>query len=103
MKTVPESSPIQAYSAHNSVKPIHFFCEAPYARAVFLVGDFNNWDPNAWPMERRVDGWWYIQVPLCHGHHRYYFLVDGQPMLDPQATGVTRDAKGEEVSLVAVS
>ena len=54
-------------------------------------------------MHRQVDGWWCIQVLLCHGHHLYRFLVDGKPMLDPQATGVGRDERGEQVSLVAVS
>lgn len=90
-------------SARNMAKPIHFFCEAPQAKSVFLVGDFNDWNPQSHPMRRRVDGWWYLEVPMVHGHHRYCFLVDGQPMLDPQATGVARDEKGEEVSLVGVS
>ncbi len=54
-------------------------------------------------MERRVDGWWFLQVPLPHGHHRYRFVVDGKPMLDPQATGIARNEQNEQVSLVAVS
>jgi len=54
-------------------------------------------------MERRADGWWYVQITLCHGHHQYRFIVDGKPMLDPSASGVGRDENGEEVSLVAVS
>lgn len=54
-------------------------------------------------MRRRVDGWWHVQVFLCHGHHQYRFLVDGKPELDPTATGVDRDERGEHVSLIAVS
>jgi hypothetical protein len=50
-----------------------------------------------------VDGWWFIQVPLTHGHHQYRFVVDGKPMLDPHAAGVARNERNEEVSLVAVS
>ncbi len=91
------------YSARNMAKPIHFYCEAPKARSVYLVGDFNQWDPDSLPMQQRVDGWWYLQVPLTHGHHQYRFLVDGQPVLDPHATGTARNDKGEEVSLLAVS
>lgn len=54
-------------------------------------------------MEHRADGWWYVQLTLCHGHHQYRFIVDGKPMLDPSASGVGRDEHGEQVSLVAVS
>ncbi len=54
-------------------------------------------------MSRRVDGWWFIQVELPHGHHQYRFLVDGQPTLDPQASGTARDDDNQPVSLVAVS
>jgi hypothetical protein len=48
-------------------------------------------------------GWWLAKVQLCHGHHQYRFLVDGKPMLDPHATGIARDERGEQVSLLAVS
>ena len=89
------------YSAHDSHKPVNFFCAAPHAKLVELVGDFNHWHP--FPMSRTVDGWWLAQVELCHGHHQYRFLVDGQPMLDPHATGIVRDEHDEKVSLVAVS
>ena len=84
-------------------KPISFFCTAPGAESVFLVGDFNAWDSTAHPMERRMDGSWFLQVPLPHGHHRYQFLVDGKPMLDPKATGIARNPWNERVSLIAVS
>ena len=91
------------YSARNSLRPINFYCDAPRAKSVQLVGDFNHWNAGSLPMARRVDGWWYLQVLLAHGHHQYRFLVDGEPRLDPQATGVGRNEQGEEVSLVAVS
>ena len=91
----------ERYSAHSSHRPVNFLCAAPHARSVELVGDFNHWHP--FPMSRLVDGWWQAQVELCHGHHQYRFLVDGQPMLDPRATGVVRDEHDERFSLVAVS
>jgi 1,4-alpha-glucan branching enzyme len=89
------------YSARNSRKPVTFFCRAPGARSVELVGDFNHWHPL--PMEKSLDSWWHTQVELCHGHHQYRFLVDGAPTLDPNATGIVRDELGERASLVAVS
>ena len=89
------------YSAQNTHKPVNFYCAAPYAKSVSIVGDFNHWQP--FPMQKSVDGWWVIQVHLTHGHHQYRFLVDDQPVLDPHATGIVRDDLGERVSLIAVS
>jgi 1,4-alpha-glucan branching enzyme len=54
-------------------------------------------------MNRSVDGWWQVQIELTHGHHQYHFIVDGQPMLDPHATGIVHNEQNERVSLVAVS
>jgi hypothetical protein len=42
-------------------------------------------------------------IPVHHGHHRYVFLVDGKPMLDPRAQGIARNDQNERVSLIAVS
>ena len=84
-------------------KPVNFFCVAPEAQSVTLVGDFNDWRPNAHAMERQTDGSWHLQVPLNHGHHHYAFLVDGKPVLDPRAMGIARNEKNERVSLIAVS
>lgn len=91
------------YSAKNMAKPVNFFCHAPHAKHVVLVGDFNDWQPDANPMVRQADGSWHIVVPLNHGHHHYQFLVDERPTLDPRATGIARNEKNERVSLIAIS
>jgi 1,4-alpha-glucan branching enzyme len=100
----PDTSKVNIrYSARAMVKPISFFCIAPNADCVCLVGDFNGWHPFSHPMEKRMDGGWFLQIRLSHGHHRYHFLVDGRPTLDPTASGVTRNPWNERVSLMAVS
>lgn len=91
------------YSAKKMAKPVNFICVAPQAQNVFLIGDFNDWDPKAYPMKRQPDGAWLIQIPLNHGHHHYQFLVDGKAILDPRAQGVARNEQNEKVSLLAVS
>jgi 1,4-alpha-glucan branching enzyme len=83
--------------------PINFICHATQAASVSLVGDFNHWDPKAHPMKRMTDRSWLITIHLKHGHHRYAFLVDGVLSLDPSAQGITRNDKGERVSLLPVS
>ncbi len=101
VKAITERESPSPYSARNMAKPMNFYCSAPDAQSVLLQGDFSDWTPLA--MQRRVDGWWFLQVPLTHGHHQYRFLVDGRPRLDPRATGVTRNEVNEEVSVIAVS
>ena len=54
-------------------------------------------------LKQMPDGAWLLSVELKHGHHRYAFLVDGTLTLDPRAQGITRNDKGERVSLVPVS
>jgi 1,4-alpha-glucan branching enzyme len=100
MKAQDEKRLTSFYSARHMAKPINFFCEAPNAKSVQLEGDFSAWA--RLKMQRRVDGWWFLQVPLTHGHHQYRFVVDGQPLLDPRATGVARNNANEDFSVVAV-
>jgi len=85
------------------LKPLNFYCAAPEAKEVFIIGDFNDWDSTANPLKKQPDGNWLGQIQLNHGHHHYLFLVDGKPALDPRAQGVGRNEKNEKVSLIAVS
>jgi 1,4-alpha-glucan branching enzyme len=88
---------------HKNLRPVNFICNATQAQAVSLVGDFNQWNPTAHGMKQMPDRSWLLNVELKHGHHRYAFLVDGVLTLDPRAQGITRNDKGERVSLVPVS
>ncbi|HEY3915387.1 MAG TPA: isoamylase early set domain-containing protein [Verrucomicrobiae bacterium] len=56
---------------------VDFYCYAPGAEQVALVGDFNGWEPAANPMQRTPDGYWTTSLELAHGHHQYQFIVDG--------------------------
>lgn len=82
---------------------VDFFCDAPFAEGVRLVGDFNGWDLAATPMHRLPDGRWMASLELHHGHHQYLFVVDGELTLDPNASGTTRNECNDTVSLIAVS
>lgn len=90
------------YGAHN-VRARNFICDAPQAKHVSVVGDFNGWNPHANPMQKGGDGNWSLRVDLRHGHHRYVYIVDGQVTLDPKAMGIARDDQNQRVSLIAVS
>src|SRR5262245_18424203 len=96
------SGKLHRYSAKKFIKPVPFICHASKARQVRLKSDFNDWDSTAHPMTRQSDGAWRIEVPLTHGHHLYLFVIDGKPVLDPNAQGIARNERDEKVSLVAV-
>lgn len=105
MRSLRNYSPLKprAYSAKNIIKPVPFVCHAPQAFTVFVMGDFNDWDPIAHPMKQAVDGAWRVEIPLNHGHHHYLFVIDGRPTLDPHAQGIARNDRNEKVSMIAVS
>ena len=94
---------LSRYSAKRNLHRADFFCHAPEAKQVSIVGDFNNWNPNVTPMLRQPDGHWKASLELSHGYHQYVFLVDGKRVLDPNAAGRTRDAQNQPVSLAAIS
>ncbi len=91
------------YSAKSMTKPVHFYCQAPAAQCVCLIGDFNGWDPQSHPMRRRPDGWWDIELPFPHGHHAYLFLVDGVLKLDPRSSGTVAVQHFAKASVITVS
>ena len=91
------------YLARKALVPVNFMCEAPDAAEVSVIGDFNEWNPEADRMWRHHDGCWKSSLMVHTGHHRYQFLVDGEPRLDPRANGVVRlEGKGR-ASLLMVS
>ncbi|HZR17363.1 MAG TPA: glycoside hydrolase family 13 [Verrucomicrobiae bacterium] len=101
MNSIDQQTDPNPYSAKHMAKPVNFYCAAPEAKSVHLEGDFSSWAPL--PMQRRVDGWWFLQVQLTHGHHQYRFNIDGQRRLDPRSVGTAHNEANEEVSIVSVS
>ena len=94
------------YSARRPEHSVVFFlCSAPQAKSVSVVGDFNDWQPEANLMQKMPDGCWKARLELRHGSYRYLFLVDGKPVLDPRAQGVVRkpNEQYEAASLIMVS
>ena len=53
-------------------------------------------------MQRRADGSWFLEVLLSHSRHYYQFLVDGKPVLDPNAMYLPLGARHKYVSIIAL-
>ncbi len=58
-------------------RKIQFDFSASESEAVYLVGDFNNWDSQATPLKRDKKGIWKASINLKPGRYEYRFLVDG--------------------------
>lgn len=74
------------------------------AANVTLCGDFNNWDPSAYPMERRADGSFALTIPLQAGRsYRFKYLIDAHRWEnDWAADGYEINEYGSDDSLVVV-
>ncbi len=83
---------------------VQFVIVAPSASDVALVGDFNDWNASATPLEVAADDRvWSVTVPLEAGRYRYAFLVDGETWLsDPSAPPARDDDFGRPGSVVTI-
>ena len=82
---------------------ISFAFLAPEARLVSLLGDFNNWDPAAMPMDKGIDGVWCLRVALSPGRYEYRFIADGVWQDDPTAQQKVGNPMGGENCVKTVS
>lgn len=81
------ANPLTSARTGNSfliLQPNHRFQLKGFGKAdrVYLAGDFNNWDPVAFPMQKKEDSWEF-PVHLTVGKHLYKFIIDGKWIIDP--------------------
>jgi hypothetical protein len=73
------------------------------AETVTVVGDFNDWDPDATPL-RRVNGIWSTMLALPPGTYEYMFVVDGGRWeTDPLALRTRDDGFGGRNAVLDVT
>ena len=101
--SAPASVATTAVDTRN-VRVVEFVLRAPQAGSVSLVGDFNEWDPRATPLQAvSNNGTWTVSLPLGPGRHVYAFVVDGEEwMPDPDAPAAPGDDFGVPNSVITV-
>ena len=77
---------------------VTFFFQTLPDRAVSVAGDFNNWDPFWHRMQETKPGQYHLTVRMPPGQHFYYYIVNGQRVLDPINQDTARDFEGFRVS-----
>jgi 1,4-alpha-glucan branching enzyme len=81
---------------------VSFSLEAPKAREVILVGDFNDWSLKKHAMTKNSNGLWTKAVMAPPGQYEYKFLVDGEWWTDPGNDQTCTNTYGTTNSIVSV-
>ena len=72
-------------------------------KQVYLVGDFNQWDPTAKRMTKAIDGSFRTKMNLKPGKYQYKFVADGVWINDPEAREQVVNNFGTLNSVITVS
>jgi len=92
-----------SFARSPSAARVEFTIDLPTAKAVSVVGDFNDWDRARTPLRRVGGNRWATTVPLTGGLYRYAFLIDGVRFIaDPRQPGPVDADYGQAVSLLTV-
>ena len=87
-----------------AIDTVDFVLRTAAESGVVLVGDFNDWDPAANPLQRVADGVWAVTIPLRPGRYRYTFIVDGARWLrDPSSPPALEDDFGAPTSVITIA
>ncbi|MGQ9473783.1 MAG: isoamylase early set domain-containing protein [Candidatus Caldatribacteriaceae bacterium] len=81
---------------------VTFRLEYSQANQVSIAGDFNRWNPETHPLEKRKKGYWSITLTLPPGKYEYRYFVDGQWFTDPATQRVPNEF-GSENSVIVVT
>lgn len=97
-------APVAGVAVQPGLAKVVFTLNMPQAGNVALVGNFNDWSPTGYEMQRDArTGQWSITVPLGSGRHEYAFLVDYEQMIpDPRAIIRHADGFGNMNSVLVV-
>lgn len=97
----PASSITQLTETPVNKKEVRFLVNAPSAKDIYIVGDFNHWkisDENK--LSKSSDGNWEKKVGLQPGRYKYKFVVDGEWILDAENAERELNAFGTFDSIV---
>ena len=84
----------------NAAVRVQFVLVAPDAKSVAVVGDFNDWNPSATPLES-ARGMWSSEEVVMAGRHDYAFVIDGTRWIaDPSAPQAPADELGGGYSVL---
>ena len=83
--------------------PVVFTIHGEKGRAVYLAGEFNNWDPTARKLAYKArSGVYTTTVKLAPGSYQYKFVIDGTWCADPENVNAVPNDHGTFNSVITV-
>lgn len=92
----------QKLSPYISDDTVEFIIKSTPGKRIFLSGDFNRWDPYMTRLKEIETGVYSVTLRIKPGRYGYYFLIDGEPVVDPLNFQITQTNQGEQVSLLYI-
>ena len=86
-----------------SRQDVIFSFNAPAARTVKVLGDFNDWDGNKGVMRRNQKGIWKKTIAIEPGIYQYKFLIDGHWTNDPECEKTVLNIYGTDNNVVSIA
>ena len=97
-----ERSEMALESSGVELVPVTFRLDNGDARSVYVIGSFNNWQPQGYAMklDPRTNQW-VLQLRVPPGSYEYAFLIDNrQAIADPRAEFYKMDGFGSRNSVI---
>ena len=86
-----------------AAKSVTFTVHAEKGKAVYLAGEFNEWNPTAKKMAYQAKGGLYAAtVKLAAGTYQYKFVIDGTWCADPENVNSVANDQGTFNSVIEV-
>jgi predicted esterase len=100
---------VKKYEGWWATKPVRvkegilFSYYSPWAKEVFLAGDFNGWNKRATPLIKGRDEVWRVIIELKPNRsYDYKYIVDGNWVNDPNNSDLNPDVAGGANSIIYV-
>jgi len=93
-KQFPDDSPIILHKENK----VRFIYRGDPGKRIFVVGDFNNYDPFMNHMQEMEQGIYAATVRMRPGTHYYFFSVNGEKVIDPKNSSYAYDYEGSQVN-----
>lgn len=82
---------------------IRFRVRAPGARQVQIMGEWNQWQPEAMTQVAEAEDLWQVDLTLPTGRYAYSFTADEQPVRPPDAEAYVSDGFGGVNGVIEVA
>ena len=82
-------------------KTVTFTVHADKGKAVYVAGEFNNWNPTAKKMAFKA-GVYSAKLKLAPGDYQYKFVIDGTWCADPENANAVPNDQGTYNSVITV-